>query len=334
MLSLGILGGTGYTGKYLLKFLSKHPDVKDFTIYSKNSAGENIYNIFPELANEIKNQIVASVDDLSLQHDFYYSALPHGVAQNYIPSICSANKPVVDLSGDYRLDSTALYEKHYGTTHNSAALLKSKVYGLAEWTENYDNIKLVSNPGCYPTAILLATLPVVKNLAGEIITLSSTAYSGTSGAGKSTNPNLMFTEMFGNFKAYNVLNHRHEAEIHQELQKHGFNSPYSFTSHLLPISQGMYSTNIFYLNNEVTIDQIMEMFNEIYKYSPFVRVRKTTPEISWVVNTNFCDIGVHVRGNSVITTSAIDNLIKGASGQAVQNMNKWLKFDEKLSLWN
>ena len=334
MLSLGILGGTGYTGKMLVKYLSKHPDIKEITLYSKSSAGKHVLDVFPELKGEIEDTQIISVDDLSFKHEFYYSALPHGVAQDFVPSIYSSGKPIVDLSGDYRLDSEEIYEKYYGTAHHSSELLRKKIYGLAEWTNDYNNVKLVSNPGCYPTAILLAVLPVIKNLSENIITLSSNGFSGTSGAGKSANPSLMHTEMFNNFKAYNILTHRHEAEILQQMKKYGFASPYTFTSHLLPIAQGMYSTNIFYLNTQASLHQIMDMFNETYKNSPFVRIRKTAPEINWVINTNYCDIGVHVRDNSVIITSAIDNLIKGASGQAIQNMNKWLKFDEKLSLWN
>lgn len=333
MISVGIIGGTGYTGKKLIQYCSLHPHVKEYKVYGSNSAGENLHNYFPDLAGYIENSTIMSVDSVSYEHDLYFVALPHGESLRYIPSLISNGKLVIDLGGDYRLNFEELYIQWYKYTHTSSYLLKTKIYGLADHPDTrYDEHKLVANPGCYPTATLLSILPFVANFSNKILTVSCVAYSGTSGAGRKPKAELMMSEMDGNVKAYNVHEHRHEPEILQELYKNGFGSPLSFTTHLLPVSKGIYLTTSIHLNDPLEQTEISDVYENVYENSNFIRLRTKPPELNWVVDTNFCDINISAKGKTVIITTAIDNLIKGASGQAVQNMNKLLGLDESTGL--
>jgi N-acetyl-gamma-glutamyl-phosphate reductase len=333
MISIGIIGGTGYTGKELIKYSLFHPFIKNFQIYANSSAGENLYSIFPDLIGYTENRKIESINNISYEHDLYFVALPHGEALKYVPDLISNNKYVIDLGGDYRLDYEELYIQWYKYTHTSPYLLKQKVYGLADYqSTNYDNAKLIANPGCYPTATLLSLLPLVPSLADNILSVSAVAYSGTSGAGKSPKPDFLLSEMDGNVKAYNVNEHRHEPEILQQLFKNGFHSPFSFTTHLLPAAKGIYVTSSIHLKDPATSEEISELYKNTYLNSPFIRIRNFPPELKWVIDTNFCDISFSVKEKLIIVTAAIDNLIKGASGQAFQNMNKVYEWDETSGL--
>jgi len=335
VISVGIIGGSGYTGKKLLQFCSAHPYVDRIKIYANTTAGEKISSIFPDMVNAIEDDVIQSVSNLSLDNDLYFTALPHGEALYYVPLLISHGKKVIDLGGDYRLDSAEDYVAWYKLKHTSPGLLKSKLYGLADNNNaDYDDYNLIANPGCYPTATLLSLLPLTSNFNDEIVSVSTVAYSGTSGAGKSPKAELLMSEMDGNVRAYNVNNHRHQPEILQQLQKNGFNSPFAFTTHLLPISIGIYTTTVIHLKNKIDVKLINQVYNTAYSSSSFVRLRNEPPNLNWVVGTNFCDINISVKDKVVVITSAIDNLIKGAAGQAVQNMNKFYNWDEKLGLIN
>lgn len=329
MISVGIIGGSGYTGKKLVQFCSQHLFVDNFEVYGFTKAGETLYGLFPELMNAVSNKVVNSIEDLSYEHDLYFIALPHGEALKFVPQLIENVKKVIDLGGDYRLNNEALYFEWYKKEHTSAELLINKTYGLADFYNSSDyNSNLIANPGCYPTSILLALLPFAKYYSNEILSVSSVSYSGTSGAGKSANQDLLLSEMDGNVKAYNVNSHRHQPEILQELKKNGFKSPFSFTTHLLPAAVGIYSTTVVHLVNELNENEITSLYSVVYKDSHFVRLRNTPPELKWVTGTNFCDINISIKGNCAVITSAIDNLIKGAAGQAIQNMNKIFGWDE------
>jgi N-acetyl-gamma-glutamyl-phosphate reductase len=237
------------------------------------------------------------------------------------------------LGGDFRLDSKELYNEWYGFDHTSANLLSQKVYGLAD-VENtlISNSKFIANPGCYPTSIQLALIPFIKNYTDSIISISSASYSGSSGAGKSAKTELLLSELDGNIKAYNVNKHRHQPEIEQELTKVGMKSPFAFTTHLLPIARGIYSTSTIHLKSVIAEDEIKEKYLSEYANSIFVRMRNVPPELKWVVNTNFCDINISAKNKTAVITSTLDNLIKGASGQAIQNMNKMFGWNETLGI--
>jgi N-acetyl-gamma-glutamyl-phosphate reductase len=333
--NIAIIGGTGYTGKKLLQFCANHPEISSITLYGNSSAGDSLLNIFPELMNIVKDTEILSIEKISNSHDLYFVALPHGEALKYIPELLNNNKKVIDLGGDYRFDDPAEYEKWYKIKHNSAYLLNHKIYGLADYYDfDYSGTNLIANPGCYPTSVLLAVLPFVENFGNYINTISTCSYSGTSGAGKSAKTEMLMSEMHGNVKAYNINSHRHQPEISQELKKAGLTVDYSITTHLLPVAVGIYSTTTIKLNKPVNSDLVLKSYNNKYSTSKFVRLRQIPPSLTWVVGTNFCDINVSIKHNTVIITSAIDNLIKGAAGQAIQNMNKMFNFDETLGIIN
>ena len=226
------------------------------------------------------------------------------------------------------------YEKWYGQKHTASDLLTKKIYGLADYKEtDYSKFDLIANPGCYPTAALLSLLPVVSNFSDEIISVSVNSYSGTSGAGKSAKTELLMSEMDGNISAYNVTKHRHEPEILQLLNEKGFDSPFSFTTHLLPIAVGIYSTSVIYLKDDIDEQIIKNLYTVFYEDSSFIRMRDVPPQLKWVTGSNFCDINVTATNKTVIITAAIDNLVKGASGQAIQNLNKLYGWDESLGIF-
>ena len=335
MISVGIIGGTGYTGKYLLEFIKQHEMIADYAIYANKSAGSKLLDVFPELLGVIEDQTIQSVKELSYSHDLYFISLPHGESLKYVPTILKKGIKVIDLGGDYRLDTKGLYDEWYGFEHDSVELLSEKVYGLADiQNDKITNSNFISNPGCYPTSIQLALIPLIKKYANDIISISSVSYSGTSGAGKSAKTEMLHAELDGNVKAYNINKHRHQPEIEQELTKVGMNFPFAFTTHLLPIARGIYSTSTIHMNSAISEDEIKENYLKEYANSKFVRIRNTPPELKWVVNTNFCDINISGKDKTVIVTSTIDNLIKGASGQAVQNMNKMFGWNETLGIIN
>ena len=334
MISVGIIGGSGYTGKKLVQFCNNHPFIEEFIVYGNSSAGQSLSSLFPEFDNIIQNSAIGSMDNLG-EHDLYFIALPHGEALKVVPELISKGKKVIDLGGDYRLDSKEEYELWYGKTHTSPELLNSKIYGLADYQGiDYTGTNLIANPGCYPTATLLSLIPFVDSFGDEIITVSTVAYSGTSGAGKTPKQELLMSEMDGNVSAYGLNKHRHQPEILQTLKTFEFNSPFSFSTHLLPVAVGIYATTSIHLSSSISEKEIVSKYKSFYSESPFVRIREVPPQLNWVVNTNFCDINISIKDRVLIITSAIDNLIKGASGQAIQNMNILFGWDETLSLLN
>ncbi len=331
MISVAIIGGSGYTGKYIVKFCNEHPNIDEFVIYANKSANKTIYDVFPDLVGEVENSIIKNASDLVLSHDVYFFALPHGESLKYIPLLASNNKKIIDLGADFRLDSNETFLNTYKIDHPAPEYLTNKHYGLAEINDTY-NYNLIANPGCYPTAALLSSIPVIKNNPINIQSISTVAYSGLSGAGKKATQSLLFSENYNSVKAYNVGSHRHEIEIAQELNKYGSNLNYSLTTHLLPVFSGIYSTTIIHLKNNVSQTEVNQMYNNQYQESTFVRVRETPPELRWVIETNYCDINAKCVDNKIIVTAAIDNLIKGASGQAMQNMNKLFGWEESLGI--
>ena len=333
MISIGIIGGSGYTGKKLIQFCNSHPFISDYKVYGNKTSGQFISELFPELFGQMIDSQIESIDNISNLHDLYFIALPHGEALKYVPLLIKNDKKVIDLGGDYRLDSKTEYEKWYNIQHTSAELLNNKIYGLADYHgTQYSNHNLIANPGCYPTATLLGLLPLVSGFGDEIFSVSTSAYSGTSGAGKTPKQDLMMSEMDGNVSAYNLNKHRHQPEILQMLKKFGFDSPFSFTTHLLPVAVGIYATTSVHLKNSVDEQTMKNYYKLFYENSSFVRLREVPPQLNWVVNTNYCDINISIKGKVLIITSAIDNLIKGASGQAFQNMNKMFGWDENLGI--
>jgi N-acetyl-gamma-glutamyl-phosphate reductase len=266
--------------------------------------------------------------------DLLLLAVPHTAAMEIVPKLLDAGKKVIDFSADYRLQKAAEYTKWYKTEHKDVRHLKDAVYGLPElYRTEIKKAALIANPGCYPTAALLGLAPIAATLTKNLQTITIDAKSGVSGAGRKLNASLMFSEVQENFRAYRVLNHQHTPEIDQYLsQIAGKSLSVTFVPHLLPVNRGILETIYVHLNHKTSLAEITDLYKKFYKTEPFVRVLDagTQPELKNVVGTNYCDIGlaVHETGNTVVITTAIDNLMKGAAGQAVQNMNIMCGFKE------
>jgi N-acetyl-gamma-glutamyl-phosphate reductase len=325
---VGIAGVTGYAGQELLRILSAHPRVRIAYLASsgKTDPGPALRHMGPlpvKVAAFDPSQAGSACDAVFL-------ALPHKVSMENAAAILAGGAKVFDLSADFRIKDAAVYEAAYGIPHTAKPLLKQAVYGQPELHRaGLRGASLVAVPGCYPTSAVLALAPLLKAglVAGKIIIDSK---SGVSGAGKELRGDLMFSEVNENFRAYGVFKHRHAPEIGQELALlAGRKVDFIFTPHLVPMNRGILSTVYVTLTKEMSPGALNSAFKSFYRNSPFVRVLPDSlPETKAVRGTNFCDIGTAVRGKDAIILSAIDNLVKGASGQAVQAFNAAMGFPE------
>lgn len=329
MIDVAIIGASGYTGGELLRFLKNHENVNIKAATSRQYNGINVSKVHPHLRGyEIKFKDVAPEN---IDADLVFTATPHGASMDIVPDLIERDIKVVDLSGDYRFDDIAIYEKWYGLEHS--APLKA-VYGLPEVYRNeIKNSNLVANPGCFPTGAILATIPLAKeNLVENVIVDSKT---GVSGGGIKPAPAFHYPNCSDNVIPYAVTNHRHMPEIQQEVAKFG-DVKVSFTPHLVPVIRGILTTVHTFLKENVTTDYIKNIYDEFYESEPFVRVLDTDeiPRLSAVRGSNYCDIGSFQidENGRIVVVSAIDNLVKGASGQAIQNMNIMFGFNEKESI--
>lgn len=329
MIDVAIIGASGYTGGELLRFLKNHKEVNIKAATSRQFNGINVSKVHPHLRGEkirFKDVLLENIDV-----DLVFTATPHGASMDIVPDLIERGIKVVDLSGDYRFDDISVYEKWYGLDH-SAPL--DAVYGLPEvYRAEIKKSNLVANPGCFPTGAILATLPLVKeNLVENIIIDSKT---GVSGAGIKPTEVTHFPNCSDNVIPYAATIHRHMPEIQQEVSKWG-DVKVSFTPHLVPVIRGILTTVHTFLKEDITSKQVKEFYEAFYRGEPFIRILDLDemPGLSAVRGSNYCDIGcfqIDCNGRIVIV-SAIDNLVKGASGQAVQNMNIMFGFPEKESI--
>jgi len=339
MLKVFICGGSGYTGGELLRILSNHPGVIVTGATSERSAGKSVTDLFPHLY-KYSNLVFEPLrtDEILIKADLFFMALPHGESQEAVDFLVNNGKKVIDLSADYRLRDAKTYEKWYKVPHKFQNTLKKAVYGLPEiYRHKIKKASLVANPGCYPTGAILGLLPALKNKIVSTSSIIIDSKSGASGAGRKADIAVSFCEVNEGFKAYAVGTHRHTPEIEQEFSfLSGKHITVNFTPHLLPVDRGILTTLYGPLIKKATSHDVVKMYKNAYKKEPFVRVLEygTYPNIKNVRGTNFCDIGVTVneRTDTLIVVTAIDNLVKGASGQAVQNMNIMMGFDEKTAL--
>ena len=322
-----IFGASGYTGQELIRILSGHPQVELAAVTSRRYAGVKVSDVFPSLAGlTFLTYTDASPREIAGICDVVFLALPHGVSMEIAPVFLEAGKKVIDLSADYRLRDRATYEEWYAK-HSSAGLFGQAVYGLPElYRDAVKTSSLIANPGCYPTSIILGLAPALKNKLLDVSTIIADSASGVSGAGRDPAVGSLFCEADGGFKAYKVGKHRHTPEIEQELNKlAGEKFFISFTPHLLPVKRGILSTMYASLRKEATQADLHALYASFYAGEKFIRICSagTFPNLSSVCGSNYCDIGLTVdpRTRRVIIISAIDNLVKGAAGQAVQNMN-------------
>lgn len=330
--TVSIIGASGYSGSELTKFLLGHPYAEIAHLYAHGQAGKAAQEVYPHLDTDI----IYETYEGDLSSDIYFLALPHGEALKLVPELVAAGKYVVDLSGDFRLKSTAVHEQYYGSKKPEGATLQ---YGLPElFKDEILKSKAISNPGCYATSIMLGLAPFLAQDAykSKVQSVAVSSISGISGAGRSAKMELSFSEMSGNARAYKVGTHQHMPEI---LQAFGIDIttkpfPFSFVPMIAPLVRGIYTTLTIKLSEGMSKASVETLFKEFYRDAPFTRVRNVIPEIKDVAYTNFCDIGIgHAdTDGTLIIVTAIDNLIKGAAGQAIQNMNLMLGFDERLSL--
>lgn len=339
MLHVGIVGASGYTGVELARLLAGHPEIRLTVATSRQYAGKPLAEVFPNLRKRVEICCEnLTVDELISRADFFFTAVPHKTAMDIVPRLLDAGKKVVDLSADYRIHDPAVYEAWY-QAHTSPQLLEEAVYGLPElYREPIRTARLTANPGCYPTSVILALTPLLRRGLIDPATLIIDSKSGTSGAGRAMSVGTLFCEVTDGFRPYKVGgSHRHIPEIEQELSiAAGVPVTVSFTPHLLPVSRGILSTIYASLTAAGGATDLQALYEQTYRDEPFVRVLPagTPPATQHVRGSNCCDISLQKdpRTGRVIVMSAIDNIVKGASGQAVQNMNLMNGFPETTGL--
>lgn len=335
-INASVVGATGYTGQELINILLKHPNVRLTGLYSTTDEPKPISSLIARFAK--RTELICrkfNVSDAVNKSDVFFLALPHTQAMDVVPGLLKAGKFVIDLSADYRFKDLKIYEKFYNVKHKDKADIAKAVYGLPElYRQKIKDAKLIANPGCYPTCAILALAPFLATSSVELDSLIIDAKSGTSGAGKKAAQELLFSEADEDFRAYKVNTHQHMPEINQELTKlSGEKTEIIFVPHLLPLKRGILETIYLKTNKKLTTEDALELYRRFYKLEPFVRIKEDGfPCIKDVAYTNFCDIGIKVFGKDIIIIAAIDNLIKGASGQAVQNLNIMMDYPETSGL--
>jgi N-acetyl-gamma-glutamyl-phosphate reductase len=332
-----IVGASGYSGVELVKFLLNHPRIELTRVIGASTVGQRLDDVYPFFRQKTALEIEPYQLENLKNMDMVFLALPYGEAMQRVPELVDAGIRVIDFSGDFRFKSPTLYERWYNLAHTAQAYLTRSVYGLPElFREEIRTCQLLANPGCYPTGAILALAPMLSQDYVALDPLAITALSGTSGAGRKAKLDLIFSEVNETVKAYRVGNHQHTPEIKAIVERiAGRELNIVFIPHLIPITRGIYTTMCLPLKEQVSRDTVLETYQDFYREASFVRVfADRPPEIKFVVGTNFCDIGVAIDQTQrfVIITSTIDNLIKGAAGQAVQNMNLMVGFPEEEGL--
>ena len=330
-LRIGIFGGSGYGGSELLRILLFHPNVEVLFVTANEQAGKPIGEVHRNLNGLTNLNFIKDPEDLS-NIDCVFLALPHGQAMDIVPRLPN-NVKAIDLSGDFRLRDQSVFEKHYKQPHTAMHAQAEFVYGLTETKrEAIRDARLIANPGCFATATLLGLAPLVANglLIGRVIVDAKT---GSSGSGAKAAANTHHPQRMTSFYAYKPFTHQHVPEIEQELAHVGdWTTELVFMTHSLPVARGIFASIYAEGKSELTEAELRNVFAEFYRESFFVRLVNGSPDINWVKTTNFCDIGFAVRGKQIVVFSAIDNLVKGAAGKAVQNMNLMFGLDEKTAL--
>lgn len=322
---IGIVGATGYTGSELVRLLTQHPDVTIHAVTSESHTGKKLSAIHPHLLDLVDIELQSVKDIRKQKLDLVFLALPHTVSMDFVKEHGLDKFITIDLSGDFRFKSRSIYEEWYGKTHTSAEFIEKSVYGLPElFRDQIRNARLVANPGCYPTSAILALAPLLKSGIVEPSNIIVDSKSGVTGAGAKAKQTTHFPDLFGNFSAYSIASHRHAPEIESTLENYsGYSARVLFTPHLLPIDRGILTTTYSSPKKAVSRELIEELYVSSYEKEHFVRIVEKPPQLKHVRGSNYCDIYVTYdeRTSKIITVSTIDNLVKGAAGQAVQNMN-------------
>ncbi|MDT5120954.1 MAG: LysW-gamma-L-alpha-aminoadipyl-6-phosphate/LysW-L-glutamyl-5-phosphate reductase [Acidobacteriota bacterium] len=333
-LRVAVFGGSGYGGAELLRLLLMHPQVEVALVTANEQAGKAVGDVHKNLYGLTDLRFTVAPEELEslTDFDFIFLSLPHGQAIDLVPRLPRDVK-VIDLSGDFRLRDREVFEQFYQREHTAMETQADFVYGLTETNrEAIKSATRISNPGCFATATLLGLAPLVANnlIDGRVIVDAKT---GSSGSGAKPAANTHHPQRMNSFYAYKPFTHQHVPEIEQELRAVGdWTSELVFMTHSLPVARGIFASIYVEARDEMTTKEVRDVFAEFYKDSFFVRLVEGSPDINWVKTTNFCDIGFAARGRQLAVFSAIDNLVKGAAGQAVQNMNLMAGLDEKTGL--
>lgn len=328
MIKVGVLGATGYAGIETVRLLLRHSGVTLTRVVSHSNVGIKISDLYPNLRGICDMEFSAlDVDDISENCDVVFTALPHGASKEVIPSLYDKGLKIVDLSGDFRYDDPAVYEKWYGQPHSAPELLEKSVYGLCElYRDKIKDARLIGNPGCYTTCSITGLYPIVHSGYADNSSIIIDAKSGVTGAGRGLKLPNLFCECTETMKAYKVATHRHTSEIEQELSHAaGEDIILSFTPHLAPMKRGIFATCYINLREKKTTEELVALYKDFYKDEQFITVYDagSLPEVKHVTGSNRVGIGIVVdeRLNRAVIISCLDNLIKGAAGQAIQNMN-------------
>jgi N-acetyl-gamma-glutamyl-phosphate reductase len=341
VINIGIIGATGHTGEELIDILLRHPFVRISRLYNTSDHPVRIVDVFPRFRNRLDLECrKPDLEDIKKHCDIVFCALPHTVSLSLVGALLRMGKKVIDLSADFRLKNRRSYAAAYGVNHPDPLSLKSAVYGIPELRrEDIRRARLIANPGCYPTSVILALAPLLALRPGSTRSIIIDAKSGVSGAGKKVSAGFLFEEVDGDFRAYKVDEHQHAPEMNQELSLiAGKKVEVTFVPHLLPLTRGILST--VYVEKSPSARShagrqgVRAVYEKFYAKEPFVRVlgQGIFPRLKDVRHTNFCDIGIKDSDRHIILISAIDNLMKGAAGQAVQNMNIMAGYPETTAL--
>lgn len=336
MLKVGVVGATGYAGEEVIKILVNHKGVKITELSAIIDKEEPMSSLLPIFKGKV--DVICkkpNPEEMAKNVDLVFLGLPHKVSMDIAPVFLKAGKLVVDLSADYRLDPK-VYEKWYGIAHKDTANLPKAIYGLPElYRDEIKKAKLIANPGCYPTSVILGIAPILAEKAIDQSFMIADSKSGATGAGRKADIGLIFCEVNENLKAYKINDHQHKPEINAILSRvAGTDIDIVFTPHLVPMNRGILSTIYLKLTKPLDTKAVVNLYKKFYSGKPFVRVSDEgkLPQVRDVVGTNYCDIGIKVTGKTLVVVSCIDNLKKGAAGQAVQNMNIMCGFDETEAL--
>ncbi|MEI6083462.1 MAG: N-acetyl-gamma-glutamyl-phosphate reductase [Verrucomicrobiota bacterium] len=324
---VAIIGASGYSGQELVRLLLRHPGVAITQFTSRQYAGKSVSDVFPRFRGQVTATFIEP-NAATIQADVAFLALPHGVAAEFAVPLLARGLKVLDLSADFRLKSATTYKEFYDHDHPAPDLLAKSVYGLPElYRPAIKNAQLIACPGCYPTSIILGAIPALRKGLIKPNTIIASSMSGVSGAGRKAAEDFLYCECNESARAYGTPKHRHLSEIEQEL-----GAPVTFIPHLIPLNRGIESTIIADLAK--LPGDVLALYRDFYRNEPFVRITDALPDIKNVESTNFCDISVRVdaRTNRLIISSAIDNLTKGAAGQAVQCLNLVCGYEETLGL--
>lgn len=335
--TIGVIGATGYAGLELVRILAKHPNVELKKLCSMSFEGQKLSQVYPSLQNIIDDELT-NFDEVVSSCDVIFACMPHGHSEEYAIKASKLGKLFIDLGADFRLESNEEYKNWYDKEFIDSNLHKSAVYSIPELnTESILGKKLIANPGCYPTSVALGLFPALINKLVDTKSIIIDSKSGATGAGRGLALNTHFTELNDCFSAYKVASHRHTPEIEQTLSSiAGEKINVTFTPHLLPVNRGILSTIYCYLQKDISIKEIHNLYKQAYQGKQFIRILPLGEynNIKFIKYSNYCDIALHLdeRTNRLIIISTIDNMVKGAAGQAVQNMNLCLGFEESTGI--